>query len=367
MDRLMAAKANENWDNLKGFLDEAAANNGSATTNGKVFSADSNGEAEEGSETTPTLVEVDTRRSELISPDIDRPLPPFWGSQVLAGTDISWEEVFSYIDRQALFAGQWQIRKPREQSKEEFEAFIQTQIEPVLTHWQTRIIEDNLLQPQIAYGYFPCQAEGNTVIVYRPSAFAKLRPESNGSTLYRAETAHLRPSPVEAVAEAEWVRFALPRQQTQRRLCIADFYAPKEQELVDVLPLQAVTVGEAASLYSQKLFAEDKYTDYLYFYGLTNALAEALAEWAHARIRRELGFGAEDSSDIRDILHQSYRGSRYSFGYPACPHIPDQRLLLDLVGGDRIGLTMDESDQLDPEQSTTALVAYHPQAKYFNA
>ena len=125
-------------------------------------------------------------------------------------------------------------------------------------------------------------------------------------------------------------------------------------------------MGEEASILSQQLFAENKYTDYLYFYGLTNALAEALAEWAHARIRRELGYGAEDSDDIRRILHQNYRGSRYSFGYPACPNMADQHHLMNVLECNRIGLTMDESDQLHPEQSTTALVAYHPKAKYFN-
>ncbi|MEN9219602.1 MAG: vitamin B12 dependent-methionine synthase activation domain-containing protein, partial [Thermostichales cyanobacterium GMQP_bins_62] len=133
-----------------------------------------------------------------------------------------------------------------------------------------------------------------------------------------------------------------------------------------VFHMQAVTVGAQATKLAQELFAGDRYSDYLYFYGLTVALAEALAEWAHARIRRELGFAQEDSPDIRGILHQGYRGSRYSFGYPACPHIPDQRLLLQLLGAERIGLRMDESDQLDPEQSTTAIVAYHPAARYFN-
>jgi 5-methyltetrahydrofolate--homocysteine methyltransferase len=152
-----------------------------------------------------------------------------------------------------------------------------------------------------------------------------------------------------------------------RRLCIADFYAPYDLAAIDVLPLQAVTVGHIATEFAQGLFQSNQYTDYLYFHGLAVQMAEALAEWTHARIRRELGFAAEDPDNIRDILAQRYRGSRYSFGYPACPNMQDQYKLLDLLDAQRIGLVMDESEQLYPEQSTTALIACHPEAKYFSA
>ena len=150
-------------------------------------------------------------------------------------------------------------------------------------------------------------------------------------------------------------------------MCIADFFAPKESGIIDVFPMQAVTVGEIATEYGQKLFAANQYTDYLYFHGLAVQVAEAVAEWTHARIRRELGFTAEEPDNIRDILAQRYRGSRYSFGYPACPNIQDQYKQLELLGADRINLHMDESEQLYPEQSTTAIIAYHPVAKYFSA
>ncbi|MEO0940004.1 MAG: methionine synthase [Cyanobacteria bacterium J06642_12] len=350
MDKLMAAKGEENWHDLQGFLDEEPVSNGHAA------------EIEDAEVETPSKPAepevIDTRRAEEIEPDIDRPLPPFWGSKVLSGTDIPWEEVFGYIDRQALIAGQWQIRKPREQSKEEFEHFLKTEIEPILEGWKRHIIEEDLLHPKVAYGYFPCQAQGNTVKVFDPASFSALATDG--------ESACAGDRPTFSGGETEIAAIEFPRQKTDRRRCIADFYAPAEQKLVDAFPIQAVTVGEEASILSQKLFSEDKYTDYLYFYGLTNALAEALAEWAHARIRRELGFAAEDSDDIRRILHQSYRGSRYSFGYPACPNMADQHHLLKLLDCDRIGLIMDESEQLHPEQSTTALVAYHPKAKYFN-
>ena len=191
------------------------------------------------------------------------------------------------------------------------------------------------------YGYFPCQAEGNTLYVY----------ETNRRD----------------AKDAKEVEFEFPRQRSLRRLCIADFFAPKESGIVDVFPMQAVTVGEVATEYGQKLFAAHQYTDYLYFHGLAVQVAEALAELTHARIRRELGFGAEEPDNIRDMLAQRYRGSRYSFGYPACPNIQDQYKQLNLLGSDRINLHMDESEQLYPEQSTTAIIVYHPVAKYFSA
>jgi 5-methyltetrahydrofolate--homocysteine methyltransferase len=132
-------------------------------------------------------------------------------------------------------------------------------------------------------------------------------------------------------------------------------------------PMQAVTVGEVATEFAQSLFQADQYTDYLYYYGLSVQTAEALAEWCHARIRHELGYGDQEPQTIREILQQRYQGSRYSFGYPACPNITDQHTQLDLLQVDRIGMSMDESEQLYPEQSTTAIVAYHPTAKYFTA
>lgn len=320
MDKLMPAKATGKWDNFLGFLDEV-----------------------ETEETEPTNsqspVPVDTRRSEAVAVDIPRPTPPFWGTQLLQPSDISLEEIFWHMDLQALVAGQWQFRKPKEQSKEEYQAFLNEQVYPILETWKQRIIAENLLHPQVIYGYFPCQSEGNTLYVY----------DSNSPNA------------------KEITQFEFPRQKSSRRLCIADFFAPKDSGIIDVFPMQAVTVGDIATEFAQKLFANNQYTDYLYFHGLAVQVAEALAEWTHARIRRELGFGAEEPDNIRDILAQRYQGSRYSFGYPACPNIQDQFKQLDLLETSRINLYMDESEQLYPEQSTTAIITYHPVAKYFTA
>jgi 5-methyltetrahydrofolate--homocysteine methyltransferase len=338
MDKLMPAKAIGEWDDHQGFLNQAEAGRKSTVRQPDTQAAE------------PSLApdeDEDTRRSEAVEVAIDRPTPPFWGTKVLRPDDISLTEVINYLDLQALIAGQWQFRKPKEQSREAYDAFLQEKVYPVLAHWQQRVVEENLLHPQVVYGYFPCLAEGNSLHLYDPTV---------------ATTATEIPTPI--------ATFQFPRQKSLRRLCIADFFRPLERDrppVFDVFPMQAVTMGEIATEFAQTLFEAHQYTDYLYFHGLAVQMAEALAEWTHARIRHELGFAAQEPDTIRDILAQRYPGSRYSFGYPACPNIHDQFVLLNVLESDRIGLVMDDSEQLHPEQSTTAIVAYHPVAKYFSA
>ena len=341
MDKLMPAKKGENWDNAKGFLDEF--DEAELSGAGGDVQANGNGAAEAAKPKEP--LPVDTRRSEAVSLDVDRPTPPFWGTKILQGDEIPFDEAFWHLDLQALFAGQWQFRKPREKSKEEHKQFLQDKVHPILDTWKRRIVAESLLHPQVIYGYFPCNAEGNTVYVYDHEAIAQ------GADIKTLE-------PVTS--------FEFPRQRSNRRLCIADFFASRESGQVDVFPMQVATVGEVATEFSQKLFAADQYTDYLYFHGLAVQMAEALAEWTHARIRRELGYGDLEPDNIRDMFAQRFRGSRYSFGYPACPDMQDQFKQLDLLKTDRINMYMDESEQLYPEQSTTAIVTLHPTAKYFN-
>ncbi|MGF1603832.1 MAG: methionine synthase [Thermosynechococcaceae cyanobacterium] len=336
MEKLMPAKTAGNWDNLKGFLDEEDEVPLAAQALPKEKPAKAND------------APVDTRRSEAVEIDIERPTPPFWGTRVIQPTDVSLEELFWYLDLQALIAGQWQFRKPKEQSREDYDAMLAAKAYPILESWKQKVVSENLLHPQAVYGYFPCLSEGNTLLIYDPQV-----AQEGGS-----------PDGLEPVATIEF-----PRQGSLRRLCIADFFLPKDQAQghFDVFPMQAVTVGEIASEYAQKLFAADEYTDYLYFNGLAVQTAEALAEWTHARIRQELGFGESEPDNIRDMLAQRYQGSRYSFGYPACPNMQDQITQLNLLETERINLTMDESEQLHPEQSTTAIITYHPIAKYFSA
>ena len=341
MDAYVEAQQADSWDNVRGFLN--------GTPDGISLGGETGGE--DDSAMSPSASETETNQdnaaaSEPISrersatvPEEEAVQPVFQGSKVLQGeSEIPLEEVIAYLDRQALFAGQWQMRKAKGQSREAYEADLEAKAEPVLQQWLKRSVEEQLLQPAVAYGYFPCGRDGNEVVVFDPDGSRELG------------------------------RFALPRQRSGNRYCIADFYRDLDNgRPSDVLPMQAVTMGEQASLFAQRLFEADSYSDYLYFHGLAVQMAEALAEWTHARIRRECGFADAQGMPLRDVLAQRYRGSRYSFGYPACPNVADSRQQLLWLGAERIGLSMDESDQLHPEQSTTALVALHSTARYFSA
>ena len=365
MDKFMPAKAEGNWDDFQGFLDEEARSvigrRPSKTKEqepaGGALDSETNSAQTLDSETQHLPPEIDTRRSEAVDIDIPRPKPPFWGTRILNPEDIPLNDVFWYLDLQALFVGQWQFRKPKDQPREEYDAFLHETVHPILAKWQDRIKTETLLHPQIVYGYFPCLAEDNSLHIYEPAIVEQGSGEIQNSTFK-----HQHPEPI--------ATFTFPRQKSLRRLCIADFFLPKDKAhpgQFDVFPMQAVTVGEIATEFAQTLFQADQYTDYLYYYGLSVQTAEAMAEWCHARIRRELGYGTLEPKTIREMLKQRYQGSRYSFGYPACPHIPDQYIQLQLLGAERIGMYMDESEQIYPEQSTTAIVTYHPAAKYFSA
>jgi 5-methyltetrahydrofolate--homocysteine methyltransferase len=361
MDALIEAKAAQAWDDRVGFLngapeglglpDGSGAPDGSATADAAAGQPSGAGGCESAPAPSAAPAASDHRSSAV--PEEPALVAPFWGTRVLSERDIDLEEVFAYLDRSALFAGQWQLRKGQHQSRDAYEALLQEKAEPVLQHWLRRCQAENLLTPRVAYGYFPCGRSGNDLLVFDPQA--------------------LEPGDPPAAATALLGRFSLPRQRSGNRYCIADFFrdassGPGGALLpADVLPMQAVTMGERASGFARELFQADHYSDYLYFHGLAVQMAEALAEWAHARIRRELGCADPTGMPLREILAQRYRGSRYSFGYPACPNVADSRPQLDWLGAARIGLTMDESDQLEPEQSTTALVALHSKARYFSA
>ena len=337
MDALMDAKAKDDWSNVGGFLSGAPEGVGLDDSEGGSAES-SDGTQKESADTVKESLPVSSERSEAV-PSETAIVPPFLGSQLITEVDVSLDDLFAYLDRNALFAGQWQIRKTKDQSREEYEAMLEAKAEPVLKQWMERCVNESLLTPRAVYGYYPVGRDGNAVRVFDPN-----------------ETRELG-------------RFDLPRQRSGNRYCIADFYNDLSAtgEPTDVLPMQAVTMGEKASEVAQALFKADQYSDYLYFHGLAVQMAEAMAEWVHARIRRELGFADPSDMPLRDVLAQRYRGSRYSFGYPACPNVADSRQQLDWLEADRIGLSMDASDQLSPEQSTTALVAMHSKARYFSA
>jgi 5-methyltetrahydrofolate--homocysteine methyltransferase len=264
------------------------------------------------------------------------PTPPFWGTKVVRG--ISLDEVAPLLNEVALFRNQWGFG-PGDRSPDEYRALLDAEARPVLREWLARARAEKVLTPEVVYGYLPANGDGDELVVWHP----------------------------EAPGEKELARFAFPRQDTGRWLCIADFFASVDSGVVDVLPVQCVTVGHRISEVAQELFAEDRYQDYLYAHGFGVEMAEALAELWHARIREELGVHGDDGPTPKDLFRQGYRGSRYSFGYAACPDLEMQTDLDAILGFDRIGVEVTDEFMLSPEQSTSALVVHHPEAKYFNA
>ncbi len=281
------------------------------------------------------------------------PTPPFWGSRVVE--DIKIEKVWEYLNEVALFRGQWQMKRGKK-SPEDFARQIEEVARPKLQELKLRAKRDRMLVPKVAYGYFPCWSEGEDLVVFRP------RGLSDGSV--RSD----RSFPIEDLRE--WRRFTFPRQPTARRLCLSDFFLPKEEAVrrnqPDVVAFTAVTVGREASRYTKRLFNANEYTDYLYLHGLSVETAEALAEYWHKIVRTELGIVDKDAPEITRLFSQGYQGSRYSFGYPACPNLEDQTKLFDLIRPERIDVTLTEEYHLEPEQSTTAIITHHPGAKYFS-
>ena len=269
-----------------------------------------------------------------VAVDVQLPTPPFWGDRIVKGVALA--DYVPYLDERALFLGQWGL-KPTRGDGPSYEELVETEGRPRLRHWLDRIQTEAMIEPAVAYGYFPCHADGDDLVVL------------NGDG-------------------EERTRFSFPRQRRDRHLCLSDFFRPKESGDTDVVAFTVVTMGEAASRATAQLFEADAYRDYLELHGLSVQLTEALAEYWHARIRDELGLAAFDSTDMDYLIaKQGYRGSRYSFGYPACPDLEQQVQLMELLVPERIGVVLSEEFQLHPEQSTSAIIAHHPEAKYFNA
>ena len=227
---------------------------------------------------------------------------------------------------------------------------LRSSVYPDLEQLKMNVKRERLLEPKVVYGYFPCQSDGDDLIVYRPGE--------------RKNPVETWPAPGTDSLK-EWLRFTFPRQQKGRFFCISDFFAPKNSKTVDIVAFHLVTMGKVASEHAQQLFRSDNYKEYLYFHGLSVEAAEALAELWHKRIREELGIHQKDAPEIRQLFSQHYQGSRYSFGYPACPSLEDQEKLFELLQPERIGVRLTEEYQLVPEQSTSAIIVHHPEAKYF--
>ena len=335
MNEYMENKRSGNWSDTDGFINKE--NIKIKLAEAKNVENNSTNSMKEKNNKVISIGNEDFTDRSSFAPEENPIIPPFFGTKLMKEDEIKLEDLLFYLDKKALFSGQWQIKKSKTQNVAEYNEYLLSYAEPLLEKWINIIKENNLVTPKAIYGYFRCGREKNNIIL-----FSNNKNEEIG-------------------------KFNFPRQKSGSKLCIADFYCDlKNNDPVDVFPMQAVTMGEKASHYSQRLFKDDKYSDYLIFHGLTVQLAEALAEYIHSKIRVECGFGGSEPTSNKDILSQKYRGSRYSFGYPACPRVSDSKIQLDLLDTKRIDLTMDESEQLHPEQSTTAIVSLHSKAKYFS-
>jgi 5-methyltetrahydrofolate--homocysteine methyltransferase len=277
-------------------------------------------------------VEVPARSD--VSTDVTVFTPPFIGARVAKG--ISLDDIAEYVNETALFRNQWQFRpeKGGGENDEEFKA----RIRPVLREQLEIARQEGLLVPAVAWGYFPVNSEGDELLVWKDDTRTQ-----------------------------EWLRFSFPRQQKAPFHCIADFFRPASSGELDYAAFSVVTVGSMASTREKELFAEDRYQEYLLLHGLSVEMAEALAEFWHHRIREEWGFVDEDGPSLAGLFRQQYRGSRYSWGYPACPDLEEQTKVAELLEVERIGVTLTEEFHLVPEQSTSAIIVPHPEAKYFVA
>jgi len=276
---------------------------------------------------------IDTKRSD-VAVDIEMPQPPFFGSRIIKGVPLA--DYLGMLDERALFVGQWGLKGARG----EFDAMAESEGRPRLRSLLNQVQSQGWLNAAVVYGYFPCVSDGNDLIILHHDGELKGR---------------------------ERVRFTFPRQSRDRRLCLSDFFADKSSGKTDVVAFHVVTMGSEISKAAAELFAANNYREYLELHGLSVQLTEALAEHWHARIREELNVRDQDSGDLQSILDQGYRGSRYSFGYPACPDLEQQLELCELLEPGRIGVELSEEFQLHPEQSTSAIIVHHPEAKYFNA
>ncbi len=284
------------------------------------------------------------------------PAPPFWGTRIVKGLAIA--DYSAFLDERATFMGQWGLKPGRAEDGASYEDLVETEGRPRLRYWLDRILAEGMLDASVAYGYFPAYAEGDDMVVLHhgddPDGVlgvpGLLAPDGGSG------------GPV----GTERLRFTFPRQRRDHHLCLADYVRSKDSGQIDVVGMQLVTAGSAVDRVTAKLFAEDKYRDYLELNGLTMQLTEALAEYWHSRVRAELGFAAEDPADIEGMFKLNYRGARFSLGYPACPDMEDRRKIVELLKPERMGVELSEELQLHPEQSTDAFVFHHPAARYFS-
>ena len=330
MDCMNAGRLGEIDHEIDARLDKRAA------VDEKLAALESQTQARLAGEATSSATATAERLRSNVRTDVPIPAAPFLGDRVIDQIDL--DDIYPFVNKVALYRGQWQFKKGK-QSDDDYDAQLEEEVNPLFERLKEQCKRENILQPKVVYGYFPCGSSGDDLIVFDP-----------------APGRH----------DKEIERFTFPRQPHGKRLCISDFFRPIDSGQKDILGLSCVTMGSEASARARALFESHNYTEYLYLHGMGVECAEALAELWHKRMRQELGIAGEDSPKVRELFTQHYRGSRYSFGYPACPDMSDQEKLFRLLRPDRIGCVLTENWQIDPEQSTSAIIVHHPEAKYFS-
>ncbi len=303
---------------------------------------------------TVTEPEAMPGRSDVVA-DNAVPAPPFWGTRIVRG--VALNDYASFLDERATFMGQWGLKPGRGEDGASYEELVEREGRPRLRYWLDRILGEGMLDASVAYGYFPVFTEGEDVVVLHHG-------EDRDGVL--GTPGLLAPDggsggPI----GTERLRFTFPRQRRDRHLCLADFVRSRESGQIDVLPVQLVTAGSKIEEFTSKMFAANAYRDYYELNGLVMQLTESLAEFWHSRIRKELGFAAEEPKDKAGLFKLDYRGARFSLGYPACPDMEDRRKVVELLKPERMGVVLSDELMLHPEQSTDAFVFHHPEAKYF--
>ncbi|MGD9692637.1 MAG: methionine synthase [Phycisphaerales bacterium] len=328
MDHIVTGRTHTLDEEIRARLDKRAA----AEETISRSRARREDELEEARKSAPAATALQTA-PRSVSPATSIPTAPFWGSRLV--DNISLDLVYPFINTVALFRGQWQFKKGA-MNEADYQRQIDEQVTPLFERLKKSCRDESVLKPAVVYGYFPCNSDGDDLVVFDPHDH-----------------------------DREVERFSFPRQDGRKRLCISDFFLPRSSGKRDVLAMHCVTVGDEASRRAKLLFESNQYAEYLYLHGLGVETAEALAELWHKRIRQELDIANEDSPNVRELFTQHYQGSRYSFGYPACPDMADQEKLFRLLQPERIGCRLTENFQIDPEQSTSAIIVHHPEAKYF--
>ena len=287
----------------------------------------------------------------------DNPVPtaPFWGTRMVKGLKLA--DYAEFLDERATFMGQWGLKPSRAEDGASYEELVKTEGRPRLRYWLDRILAEGMFDAKVVYGYFPVYSEGEDVVILHHAD----DPEG-----VLGVPGLLAPDGASGPIGKERLRFNFPRQRRDRHLNLADFVKGKDTGLIDVMPIQLVTVGAEVDKHTAKLFEANAYREYMELHGLAMQLTEALAEFWHARIRAELGFGGEDPKEIEGFFDLKYRGARFSLGYPACPEMEDRKKIMELLKPERVGIELSEELMLNPEQSTDAFVFHHPEAKYFS-